>query len=62
MTDHTALKSLIEAAFEQRAEITPKSISRELRVALDEVLDLLDQGKQLSSCLRSGNCHDGYLS
>jgi 2,3,4,5-tetrahydropyridine-2-carboxylate N-succinyltransferase len=45
MTDHTALKSLIEAAFEQRAEITPKSISRELRVALDEVLDLLDQGK-----------------
>jgi len=45
MTDHTALKSLIEAAFEQRAEITPKSISRELRVALDEVLALLDQGK-----------------
>jgi 2,3,4,5-tetrahydropyridine-2-carboxylate N-succinyltransferase len=45
MTDHTALKSLIEAAFEQRAEITPKSISRELRVALDEVLDLRDQGK-----------------
>jgi 2,3,4,5-tetrahydropyridine-2-carboxylate N-succinyltransferase len=45
MTDHTALKSLIEAAFEQRAEITPKSISRELRVALDEVLDLLDRGK-----------------
>jgi len=45
MTDHTSLKSLIEAAFEQRAEITPKSISRELRVALDEVLDLLDQGK-----------------
>jgi 2,3,4,5-tetrahydropyridine-2-carboxylate N-succinyltransferase len=45
MTDHIALKSLIEAAFEQRAEITPKSISRELRVALDEVLDLLDQGK-----------------
>ena len=26
MTDHTALQSLIEAAFEQRAEITPKSI------------------------------------
>ena len=45
MTDHTALQSLIEAAFEQRAEITPKSISRELRVGLDEALDLLDSGR-----------------
>ena len=44
MTDHSALRSLVENAFEARAEITPKSISRELRVALDEVLDLLDSG------------------
>ena len=45
MTDHSALKTLIEAAFEARADITPKSVSRELRVALDEVLDLLDSGQ-----------------
>ena len=44
MTDHAALKSLVEAAFEQRAEITPKTVSRELRVALDECLNLLDSG------------------
>jgi 2,3,4,5-tetrahydropyridine-2-carboxylate N-succinyltransferase len=44
MTDQTALKTLIEAAFEARAEITPSSISRELRIALDECLELLDSG------------------
>ena len=37
MTDQTALKTLIEAAFEARAEITPSNISRELRIALDDV-------------------------
>ena len=45
MTNHTELKTLIEAAFEARADITPKSVSRELRVSLDEALDLLDSGK-----------------
>jgi len=45
MTNHTELKTLIEAAFEARGDITPKSVSRELRVALDEALDLLDSGK-----------------
>ncbi len=45
MTDHTELKTLIETAFEARADITPKSVSRELRVSLDEALDLLDSGK-----------------
>ena len=44
MTDQTALKTLIEAAFEARAEITPRNISRELRIALDECLELLDSG------------------
>ncbi|MFO0227309.1 MAG: 2,3,4,5-tetrahydropyridine-2,6-dicarboxylate N-succinyltransferase [Gammaproteobacteria bacterium] len=44
MTDQTALKTLIEAAFEARAEITPSNISRELRIALDECLELLDSG------------------
>ena len=55
MTDHTALKSLIEAAFEQRAEITPKSISRELRVGLDEALDLLDSGRARVGEKKDGN-------
>ncbi|MEY3136822.1 MAG: hypothetical protein RL580_554 [Pseudomonadota bacterium] len=55
MTDHTALQSLIEAAFEQRAEITPKSISRELRVGLDEALDLLDSGRARVAEKKDGN-------
>jgi len=44
-TPTNPLQPLVEAAFEQRAQITPKSVSRELRVALDECLDLLDSGK-----------------
>ena len=44
MTDQTALRTLIEAAFEARADITPTNISRELRIALDECLELLDSG------------------
>jgi 2,3,4,5-tetrahydropyridine-2-carboxylate N-succinyltransferase len=44
-TDTTRLQPLIEAAFEKRAQITPKSVSAELRVALDECLDLLDSGR-----------------
>ena len=44
MTDTNALKAQIEAAFEHRAEITPKTVSRELRVGLDECLHLLDSG------------------
>ena len=44
MTDQTALKTLVEAAFEARAEINPSNVSRELRIALDECLELLDSG------------------
>ena len=43
--DHPALKTIIEAAFEERAEINPRNVSRELKVALDEALDLLDSGR-----------------
>lgn len=42
--DYADLQALVENAFEHRAEITPQSISRELKVALDEVMDLLDSG------------------
>lgn len=45
MTDQTTLKSLVEAAFEKRAEITPRTIGAELRSALDDCLELLDSGK-----------------
>ena len=54
-TEHAALRTLIEAAFEQRAEINPKSISRELKVALDEALDLLDSGKTRVAEKREGH-------
>src|SRR5579862_3775561 len=45
MSDIQKLQTLIEAAFEKRAEITPKSVSRELLDALATALDLLDRGK-----------------
>ena len=44
-TDAQRLQPLIEAAFDKRAEITPKTVSSELRVALDESLELLDSGR-----------------
>ncbi|MFO1457361.1 MAG: 2,3,4,5-tetrahydropyridine-2,6-dicarboxylate N-succinyltransferase [Steroidobacteraceae bacterium] len=44
-TDTQRLQPLIEAAFEKRAQITPKTVSAELRVALDECLELLDSGR-----------------
>jgi 2,3,4,5-tetrahydropyridine-2-carboxylate N-succinyltransferase len=54
-TEHAALRTLVEAAFEQRTEINPKSISRELKVALDEALDLLDSGKARVADKREGH-------
>jgi 2,3,4,5-tetrahydropyridine-2-carboxylate N-succinyltransferase len=44
MTDTATLQALIETAFEKRADINPRNITRELRIALDECLDLLDSG------------------
>jgi 2,3,4,5-tetrahydropyridine-2-carboxylate N-succinyltransferase len=44
MTDTAPLQALVEAAFEARAEINPRNVSRELRIALDECLELLDSG------------------
>jgi 2,3,4,5-tetrahydropyridine-2,6-dicarboxylate N-succinyltransferase len=45
MSDNQKLRTLIEAAFEKRAEITPKNISRELLDALETTVGLLDSGK-----------------
>jgi 2,3,4,5-tetrahydropyridine-2,6-dicarboxylate N-succinyltransferase len=44
MSDTPELQALIEAAFEKRAEITPKSVARELLEALETTVGLLDSG------------------
>jgi len=43
--DVGTLKSIIDAAFERRAEITPKSVAPDLNAALEECLALLDSGR-----------------
>lgn len=40
----TQLQSIIETAFEQRADITPANASPEVRAAVNEVISLLDSG------------------
>jgi 2,3,4,5-tetrahydropyridine-2,6-dicarboxylate N-succinyltransferase len=42
---HTALIDLITAAFERRAEFTPKNAPADVRNAVNEVIELLDSGK-----------------
>jgi 2,3,4,5-tetrahydropyridine-2-carboxylate N-succinyltransferase len=44
MSDIQKLQALVEAAFEKRAETTPKSASRELLEALETTVELLDSG------------------
>ena len=39
------MKDIIEAAFEDRAHITPDSAAKEVRQAVDEAIHLLDSGK-----------------
>ncbi len=39
------LQRIIESAFEQRAEITPKNVSAEVKDAIKESISLLDSGK-----------------
>lgn len=38
------LKSIIEQAFEQRADITPNTVSAEVKQAVEQVLTMLDNG------------------
>jgi 2,3,4,5-tetrahydropyridine-2-carboxylate N-succinyltransferase len=45
MTDLVKLQSTIDAAFERRAELTPKSTPRELDAAINECIGLLDSGQ-----------------
>ncbi|HKD55616.1 MAG TPA: 2,3,4,5-tetrahydropyridine-2,6-dicarboxylate N-succinyltransferase [Steroidobacteraceae bacterium] len=44
MSDLTRLRSVIDAAFERRAELGPNRQPRELAAALEETLTLLDSG------------------
>lgn len=39
------LQSMIESAFEKRAEITPKTVDAETKSAIEKVIDLLDRGE-----------------
>ena len=39
------VKEIIEAAWDQRAEITPDTASRELKSAVEEVINQLDAGQ-----------------
>ena len=45
MTDTAALQTLIEAAFERRAELSPRNLSAGLRDALAQCIDGLDSGE-----------------
>jgi 2,3,4,5-tetrahydropyridine-2-carboxylate N-succinyltransferase len=45
MSDTQTLQSLIETAFDKRAELTPKTCSRELIDAIETTVGLLDAGK-----------------
>ena len=44
MSSKAELQSIIEGAFEQRAQLTPQNVTPELGDALDETLGLLDSG------------------
>jgi 2,3,4,5-tetrahydropyridine-2,6-dicarboxylate N-succinyltransferase len=45
MTDPASLASVIDTAWERRAELTPQTVSRELDTALEECLMALDSGR-----------------
>jgi 2,3,4,5-tetrahydropyridine-2,6-dicarboxylate N-succinyltransferase len=55
MSDTQKLQSLIEAAFEKRAEITPKTISREVFEAIETTVGLLDAGRLRVAEKRGGD-------
>jgi hypothetical protein len=44
ITDMNQLQTIIEQAFENRAELSPNTVSYEIKEAVAETLDLLDKG------------------
>jgi len=45
VSDPTALRAVIDAAFERRTQLGPQNLPRELEQALEECLTLLDSGR-----------------
>jgi len=45
MSELAALQAVVEAAFERRAELSPRHLPRELEAALEHCLELLDRGR-----------------
>ena len=45
MADTAKLQSLIETAFERRAELTPANLPADLRSVIDDCIELLDSGR-----------------
>src|SRR5476651_2633521 len=45
ITTMTELKSIIEAAFENRTSMTPQNVSAEIKTAVWQAINLLDSGK-----------------
>ena len=56
MSDLTQLQTIIDGAFELRAELGPHNLPRELAAALEDCLALLDEGPVLE--LLSANARD----
>ena len=50
----TALASLIDSAFERRAEFSPKNAPAEVRDAVEQVMTLLDSGQARVAEKRDG--------
>jgi 2,3,4,5-tetrahydropyridine-2-carboxylate N-succinyltransferase len=44
LSSHDALKSVIDGAYEARAQLTPRTASGDVRAAVDSVMDLLNDG------------------
>jgi 2,3,4,5-tetrahydropyridine-2-carboxylate N-succinyltransferase len=44
------MKDIIEAAFENRADLNPQSASTEIKQAVAEAIQLLDSGQATSLC------------
>jgi 2,3,4,5-tetrahydropyridine-2-carboxylate N-succinyltransferase len=54
MHETARLASIIDSAFESRAELTPDSASRDVRAAVERSLELLDSGQRRVAEHRSG--------
>ncbi len=54
MADLEKLKSIVESAFERRAELTPRNLPPDLGATIDECIELLDSGRARVAELQAG--------